>query len=309
MNKKIVYGLVIAVVIALIAYGVQVILSPNVQKEESVATLRIVASIYPLADVAKNIAGNRAVISTVTPAGTEPHDYEPTARDITEVYDADLFLFNGNGVDTWAEKIQGEMEGADKEVIRMADHVESLKNPEKEESSAYDPHFWLDPINVATEAKLITETLKRIDPAGSAYYNERNLQYQDRLTKLDQLYRDRLAHCEQREIITSHNAFNYLAKRYNLTTFFIAISPEEEPSPRDLAETAKIAKQKKISHIFFETLVSPKLSQTIASEVGVKTLELNPIEGFTDEQIASGRDYISQMESNLTNLTTALQCR
>ena len=110
--------------------------------------------------------------------------------------------------------------------------------------------------------------------------------------------------------MASHAAFGYLAERYNINVISIAgISPEEEPSPKRMAEIAQLAKQKNIKHIFFETLVSPKLSETIAREIGAETLVFNPLEGLTNEEIATGEDYISVMEKNLVNLRTALICK
>jgi zinc transport system substrate-binding protein len=130
------------------------------------------------------------------------------------------------------------------------------------------------------------------------------------LSELDEKYRIGLAECAIRDAVASHAAFGYLAKRYNLNMINIAgLSPKEEPSPRRMAEIAELARAKNIQYIFFETLVSPKLAETIAREIGAQTLVFNPIEGLTDQELAAGEDYISIMEKNLANLRTALRCR
>lgn len=273
--------------------------------------IQVVASFYPLADFAKNVGGDYVTVTNITPAGAEPHDYEPTPQDIAKAYNSKVFIFNGNGVDGWADKIQSDLEGKGVKVVKISDHLDSLKkNAQDEEGGQYDPHFWLDPVNVEKEADFIADALAQIDPAHKDAYNQNRDNFKKKLSDLDQEYKTGLTSCQLRTIVTSHNAFNYLANRYNLTTLYIlGLSPDEEPSPKAIADVANTAKQKGIKYIFFETLVSPKLSETIANEIGAKTLVLNPIEGLTDEEIAQGKNYISVMKDNLANLRTALQCQ
>lgn len=286
---------------------------PLIQTDQNLRdnNVKIVTSFYPLADFSKNVGGNLVTVTNITPAGAEPHDYEPTPQDIVKAYDAQLFVFNGNGVDTWAEKIQNDLEKKGVTALKMSDHINSLKNDaDNKENPGYDPHFWLNPANAAKEAEVIAAALTTIDPAHAAEYQQNSDDYQAKLAGLDQAYQNGLADCSYNEIVTSHNAFNYLANRYGLRTFHIlGLSPDEEPSPQVIAAVADIARQKNIKYIFFESLVSPKLSQTIANEIGAQTMELNPIEGLTDAEIAQGEDYIGKMEANLTNLRIALQCR
>jgi zinc transport system substrate-binding protein len=273
--------------------------------------IMVVTSFYPLYDFAKNVAGDHVEVINITPAGAEPHDYEPTPQDIAKIYKAKLFIFNGNGIDSWGDKIQSDVKNKGVEVLKISDHLESLKKnaPEKGKSNPYDPHFWLDPINATKETDLIADALIRIDDHQTEYNQNRN-NFKKRLADLDQEYTAALTHCRLREIVVSHNAFNYLSNRYNLTTLYISgLTPDEEPLPYRMAEIVTLVKQKNIKYIFFETLVSPKLAETIASEVGAKTLVLNPIEGLTAQEIAQGKNYISVMKDNLSNLRIALQCQ
>lgn len=130
------------------------------------------------------------------------------------------------------------------------------------------------------------------------------------LAHLDGEYIKGLATCEQREIVTTHNAFGYLARRYRFAVqYILGLSPEEDPSPQIIAQVADMAKAQRIGYIFFETLVSPKLAQTVATEIGAETLVLNPIEGLTDAEIRDGKNYMSVMRENLVNLRRALVCR
>ncbi len=263
--------------------------------------LSITTSIYPLWDLAKNISGEQALVTVITPLGVEPHEYEPTPGDIAKIYSSQLFIYNGNGVDSWAEKIATDIRAKGIPVLAMRSLVHSLGR---------DPHFWLDPSIVAQETNTVGETLRALDPKHADTYQKNGEQYENRLMALDAEYKKGLARCASKEIVTSHNAFQYLAHRYGLTSLFIlGLSPDEEPSAKSIADITRIAKQKKINAIFFETLISPKLSQTIAAEIGVETLVLNPIENITQEEFANGESYISLMKKNLNNLQIALTCQ
>jgi len=313
VNKSIitvVFGVVIAVAAA---YALRTgMFSQKIPADNLVRgnKISVVASFFPLANFAQNVGGDFVNVANITPAGAEPHDYEPTARDIAKVYDSKLFIINGNGLDTWGDKIQEDLRSKGVFIVKMADNLDSLKNNSPDENLPYDPHFWLNPVNVEKEVDAIAEALAKIDPDHKQAYNQNRDNYKKQLADLDREFKIGLSECRQHTIATSHNAFNYLASQYGLSTLYIlGLSPDAEPSPKDIAEVANIARQKNIKYIFFESLVSPKLSQTVANEIGAKTLELNPIEGFSDEEIANGKNYISQMKANLVNLKIALECK
>lgn len=271
--------------------------------------LQTTASFYPLAFLTERISGNLATITNVTPPGIEPHDFEPTSPDVAKIYGSKLFIFNGNGVDAWAEKLAPQLENYHVTVIKMSDRIESLK-PSSESEEGSDPHFWLDPINMSTQTDIIADALIQIDPANTEEYNKNRAALKLDLAELDTEYKNGLANCQLHEIVTSHNAFAYLAKRYNFNTFHIlGLSPEEDPSPKNIAEIIDVAKNKNIKYIFFETMASPKLSQTIAQEIGATTLVLHPIEGLSGEDISNNKDYLQLMRENLTNLRTAMLCK
>lgn len=272
--------------------------------------IQITTSFYPLFYTATQVGGDFVEVKNITPAGSEPHDYEPTPRDIASIYDSDLFIYNGNGLDAWADNIRTDLESRGVVVIKMSENFNALKSISESGIEEKDPHIWLDPINMQKEADLVASSLAKIDNSHVNEYGQNRDAFKQSLSELDQEYRDGLANCQLREIVTSHNAFNYLGNRYDFTSFYIlGFSLDEEPSPKKIAEIADLAKQKNIKYIFFETLVNPKLSQTIAAEIGANTLVLNPIEGLTDDEIAKGESYISVMKENLANLRTALVCQ
>lgn len=316
MNRRLHLSLLfvfIAIVIIGIGYGI----FTQRQSYTSItddSTVNIVASFYPLAHIAEQVTKNTpAHVSTVVPTGVEPHDFEPSAQDTARILSADLFLMNGAELEHWAEEITAKK-------FVMSNHVTLLplqeeddeheEDADEDEHGAFDPHFWLDPVIVQTEVTVIADELSRLFPEYETQYQQNAASYIAELQQLDTAYQNGLNTCQIREIIVSHDAFSYLGERYDIELHAIAgLSPEEEPSARHIAELSTLATEKGITHIFFETLVSPKLAETIATEIGAETLVLNPLEGLTDEEQAAGKTYISVMNENLQNLRTAMQCQ
>jgi len=155
----------------------------------------------------------------------------------------------------------------------------------------------------------INEGFDKADPANRAYYDQNAKGLDSSLDQLDAQYKAGLQSCQQKDIITSHAAFGYLGAQYGLTQVPISgLSPDAEPSNQQLAEVTDFARAHHVKYIFFESLVSPKLSDTIASEVGAKTLVLDPIEGLSNDNIQAGKNYFTVMQQNLKNLQLALAC-
>lgn len=289
----------LSVLILLLAVGAVVYVAIIARRTTPTSTgqLAVAASFYPLAEFAQQIGGDNVSVATITPPGSEPHDFEPSPQDLVAIYNAKVFVFNGSGLDAWAEKIAPDLLQKGIVVVKTTEQLS-------------DPHTWLDPVLAQREVNLVRDALKQVDSARAADYNQRAEAYVQQLVALDQLYREGLAHCTLHDVVASHAALSYLAKRYGLTVTSIAgLDPEAEPSAQKLGEIADLVRTKHIAYIFFETLVDPKLAQTIANETGAKTLVFNPIEGLTAKELAAGKTYLSIMQDNLVNLKLALQCR
>lgn len=291
--------------------------------------LSVVATFYPLAFLAQEIGGDRVIAENITPPGAEPHDYEPTPKDIEKLYGADVVLVNGSGLDAWAENQKASLEEKGVKVLVLSEGLELLLGedsgheeealPEEEsvhqegaehEESVYDPHVWLDPVLYGREGTVLAKTLRSVDPEDAPYFALRLQAFQQKITALDKDYRTGLQTCKQNTIFTSHQAFAYLAKRYGFDTLSISgLAPEAEPSPKRLADLAILAKEKDIKYVFFETLVSPRVAETLAQEIGASTLVFNPLEGLTDEDKEAGKDYFSIAGENLASLKLALECQ
>jgi zinc transport system substrate-binding protein len=255
----------------------------------------VVAAFYPLAYAAEEIGGDGVSVRNLTPPGAEPHDVELSARDVERIRSADVVLYLGSGFQPAFERA---VEGARGEAVDLLADVRLLE--ERRERKA-DPHVWLDPVRYRTMARRIAAAVDR--PGGDAEFVER-------LRALHAELRRGLARCERREIVTSHAAFGYLADRYRLEQIGITgVEPEGEPTARVLEGVIREVKTRGAKTVFFETLVSPKLAETVAREAGARTAVLNPIEGLTEEELERGETYFSLMRRNLEALRRALGCR
>jgi zinc transport system substrate-binding protein len=251
---------------------------------------QVVASFFPLAEAAR-IAGNGLVdVKDLVPAGAEPHDVEVTTKDVDALHDADLVLTMGHDFQPAIETVANQR--GDKSVA-LLDRLGITKN------EANDPHVWLDPVLMT---KLFQEVRKSL---GDKVNKSAADAYERRLRDLDDEFSNGLQNCERRTIVTAHDAFGYLARRYDLKQESIAgVDPEQEPSANRLSQLADLVRDQHVTTIFTEELVSPRVAETLAREANVKTAVLDPLESAD----ANGKDYLSRMRSNLAALQKALSC-
>ena len=264
----------------------------------------VVATVYPLWEFARQVAGTRADAVALVPPGVEPHDWEPSPRDVSLVQRATVFVHSGTGLDGWSRRLLAD--GKSQSIVVDASRGLSLIQA----GGATDPHVWLDPTLARAQVQAVEAGLARADPAGREIYAANACAYIARLDALDQAFTAGLGDCARREVLTSHAAFGYLARRYRLTELpMMGLSPEAEPNPADLAAIVKRARGLKVTHVFFEPLVSARLAETLGKEIGAQPLPLNPVEGVSKQEAEAGVGYIELMQANLTNLRTALGCR
>lgn len=269
----------------------------------TLGTIPVVATFYPLAYFAQVIGADHVVVTTIVPPGVEPHDFEPSARDTERVQQAKIFLTNGGDIDRWADSLKTLVSEKKGQVVAMNEVFADV-------DIAKDSHLWLDPVFAAREVRAIRDALVAADSEHAGSYEQNAEALTERLAKLDEQYSSGLGQCPTKEIIVSHNAFQFLQRRYGLSVYAIGgISPHEEPSAKALTELTILAKSKQIKTVFFETLASPKIAQTLANTVGAQTMELNPIEGVSLADQGQGQNYETVMEINLDHLKTALGCK
>jgi zinc transport system substrate-binding protein len=285
--------------------------------------VQVVASFYPLAEAATRVGGDRVEVTNLTPAGTEPHDLELTPDQVDDLEDADLVLYLGQGFQPAVAEIAEGRDGPSLDLLESVEleaggsealEAEEGAGDEGEEGEEHagsdlDPHFWLDPQRLSTAVGEVEAALADVAPDDAGTFASNAQAYEEQLAALDEELATGLASCERDQIVTSHAAFFYLADRYGLTQLPITgLSPEAEPDPARLDELADQIEAEGITTVFFETLVSPDIAETLARETGADTAVLNPIEGLTDEQVEAGDDYASVMRENLDALVDALGC-
>lgn len=326
MNKT--YALIgIAV---LIAGSLIVLFATRDMHEGSRSDLRVAASFYPIYYLATQIAGDKAEVFNVTPAGAEPHDFEPSASDWVQMAESAVLFVNGGDIDVWSKDASSQL-SSNTMVVTVAGSLMTLESEEHHhgeeegehheegeheegeheegEEHELDPHVWLSPRLMLSMAAVVRDGLIKADPSNADYYTSQAQILATKLSDLDTEFSSQLSQCKRKEFVTSHAAFGYLAQSYGLTQVPIAgISPEEEPSAQDIANVVKLIREKNITTVFSEPLVSPKFAETIAKETGARTVSLNPLEGLLKEDIAAGKDYVIEMRQNLENLKLALDC-
>ena len=300
--------------------------------------VNVVTTFYPIYEFTSEIGGEDANVINLLPTGVEPHDWTPRGQDIVNTSKAQLFFYNGAGLEGWVPDFLKGLDSETKvkaveiskgiDLITTAEddghdhggaaedehshegeeHAEEEHAEEAADAKHIDPHTWVSPKSALIMAGNIRDSLIEADPAHKAGYEERYEALIGKLKQLDEDFTTKLSAVPNKEIVVSHQAFGYLARDYGLDQHAImGLSPDAEPRAQDMLNLAKLVKEENIRYIFFEELVSDKLAKTLAGEAGVETLVLNPVEGLTKEQAEKGDDYFSLMQKNLQNLLLALQ--
>ena len=274
------------------------------------ATTSVVAAFYPLEYAARQTGGDAVTVTSLTPPGVEPHDLELTAAQVAEIAQADLVLYVKGFQPAVDEAVQ--QQAADRAIdvsagLTLLPGGEHADDPAADHAGeATDPHVWLDPANMATIGAVIAERLATLAPDSAATIEADATAFQQAMTDLDAEFTKALAQCASRDLVVSHEAFGYLADAYDFTQVGISgLSPEAEPSPARMREVADLVRANDVTTIYYETLVDPKVAQTIADEVGVQTAVLDPLEGLPE---GSTGDYASVMASNLATLVAGQSC-
>ncbi len=266
--------------------------------------VRVVASLFPLYDFARHIAGDKAEVSLLLPPGMEAHSFEPAPADILRINRADIFIYTGASMEPWVADI---LKGLDNRALLIIDASSGI-----ELSAGADPHIWLDFSYAQKMVDTILAGFLAKDPANRSLYLARARAYKAKLADLDEEFKKGLSHCAQRTFIHGgHFAFGYLAKRYNLTflSAYPGFAANTEPGPRDLVRLTRTMRLHGIRYVYCDRLVSPRIASVIAREAGAGLLLLNAAHNLTKEEMDQGLTFISIMERNLAQLKRGLECQ
>jgi zinc transport system substrate-binding protein len=266
------------------------------------ARIRVVTTFFPVADAVAALGGADVSVQNLTPPGAEPHDLELTPDDRDAIEDADLVVVLGGGFQPAIEDAADERDGP---TLALVDQLARSDRAR----ARRDPHLWLDPVQMRDLVRQLARALTARTPAAAGAIARRAAQYDEQLADLDADYRLGLADCARRVVVTAHDAFGWLARRYDLRVEGIAdLDPEAEPGPERIAALTDLVQRTGTTTVFTEDLVSEKVAATLAREAGVRTATLSPLEGLTERQLRRGADYFSVMRTNLERLRAALDC-
>ncbi|MGG5370552.1 metal ABC transporter substrate-binding protein [Enterococcus sp. AZ196] len=286
--------------------------------------IQVMTTFYPMYEFTKQVVGDKGDVELLIPAGTEPHDFEPSAKDLAKISDSDVFVYNSPELETWTDNLTDTidtkktaiiqasksitlMDGADHDHEEAHDDHDAKEHEEHEHDHDLDPHVWLDPVLAIKEVEAIRDQLSKKYPADKASFEKNAASYIDELKTLDKDYQTAFMDAKNKTFVTQHAAFGYLAKQYGLTQEAIAgISPDQEPSPSRLSELKHYVDDHQVKVIYFEENASSKVAETLSKETGVKLEVLNPLESLTEKQIKNGEDYVSVMRENLEALKESI---
>lgn len=278
---------------------------------------------YPMYEFTKQVVGDKGDVELLIPAGTEPHDFEPSAKDLAKISDSDVFVYNSPELETWTDNLTDTIDTKQTEIIQASKDIKLMEGTEHDHEEAHDhdtqeheehghsheldPHVWLDPALAIKEVETIRDQLSKKYPDDKAAFEKNAASYIDELKKLDEEFQTAFKDAKNKTFVTQHAAFGYLANQYGLTQEAIAgISPDQEPSPSRLSELKHYVDDNQVKVIYFEENASSKVAETLSKETGVKLEVLNPLESLTDKQIKDGEDYLSVMRENLTALKESI---
>ena len=289
--------------------------------------LRVITTLFPLYDFARNVGGDAAHVTLLLPPGLEPHSFEPKPGDVLRVNNADIFIYTGKEMEPWVENILKSIDSkkllvvnASKDIALLASigsghghgehgHGETVERQHAE--GRLDPHIWLDFARAQKMVENIRDGFISKEPSRKDVFTKNAAQYNARLSALDREFKAGLSDCRHHLFIHGgHFAFNYLAKRYNLD--YVSAyegSPDSEPSPRKIMELKKLVKDKGVKYIYYEELIMPRIAEVVARETGCELLFLHGAHNISKDDLEKGATFISLMEQNLANLRKGLECR
>lgn len=282
--------------------------------------LSVFTSFYAMYDFTKKIGGDKIDLANMIPSGIEPHDWEPSPSDIASLESADVFVYNGAGMESWVNKVLESLKSDRLIAVDTSKDLKLLESSHKDdeheendeghghEDLKYDPHVWLNPMNAKKQMEIIKDALIKADEVNKAYYEKNYLDNAEKLDDLNKEFKDAVADFKTKDIVVNHQAFGYLCNAYGLNQVAIeGLNAESEPTAAKMAEISEFVKKNNVKYIFSEELLSPKIADAIAKETGAHTAVLSPIEGIEEKDIQAGKDYISVMKENLEALKKALK--
>ncbi len=293
----------------------------------SKTAIQAVATTSIIADLVKNVGGERVAVRAILPAGADPHTYAPAPNDVQGVAEADILFENGGGLEEWLSELTRNAGGERPTIVvsrgitmlpggeaeHGADEHANTEAAHEDEAGAQsgDPHMWFDVQNTMRYVENIRDGLKQVDPSGAEVYDANATAYLEQLRQLDQELLERVGPipAERRKLLTNHDTFGYFAKRHGFTivgSVFEGISTEEEPSAQQIAELVRTIETENVPAIFTENTVNPRLAEQVGAEAGIKVVT-NLYTDALGEPGSEGDTYVKMMRFNTEQIVSALK--
>ncbi len=265
--------------------------------------INVVVSFNPMKELTEAIAKDKAKITVMIPKGVEAHDFEPKPKDMAALNDCKIFIYNGLGMEPWAENALKTINNSNLitvEASKGCNLIENKKEEEIKEHGQYDPHLWLSLKEAKVEANNIKEALIKADSENKDFYEKNFKEFSDNLDKLQNEYENKFKEIKNRNFVTGHAAFAYLCRDFKLEQNSVEdVFAEGEATTAKMKELVDYCKENNIKTIFMEEMASPKVSETIAKEVGGKIEVINTLE--------SEGNYIETMKENYDKIYNSLK--
>ncbi|MCH5297437.1 MAG: zinc ABC transporter substrate-binding protein [Ruminococcus sp.] len=309
--KRIISLILTFAITILSAFSISGCSNANLNEENDTGKLRIVATIFPYYEFARNIAGDKADVKMLLSPGNEPHSYDPSPSDIVAIENCDIFIYNGGESDEWVEGVLDSLQNSNLRILKMMDYVDALNEQETDHTSGdeLDEHIWTSIRNAQKLSKIISETLKQIDAENSDYYSDNELIYTEMLSNLDNQIMSIVKNASKNTVVFGDRfPFLYFVNDYGLSyeCAFPGCSSETEPSISTVTRLIDFVREDKIPVVFYLEFSNGKTADLIAEDTGAETLEFCSCHNVTKEQFESGVSYISLMQQNAKNLEEAL---
>ncbi|MGX6962223.1 metal ABC transporter substrate-binding protein [Vagococcus xieshaowenii] len=293
--------------------------------------LKVVTTFYPVYDFTKSIVGDKGEVSMLLSGEIEPHDYEPSAKDIAKIQSADIFVYSSEEMETWVSSVLANIDTDKTKVVEASKGIDFLEEAEEHEHAQeadshehedehdhevedheghhheVDPHVWLSPLLAKKQVATITKGLIEVDEKNSDFYQANADSFKTRLDDLDHDFHAAFQDATNKTFVTQHAAFGYLANEYGLDQVSIAgLTPDIEPSPKQLAALQDFVKESHVHYIYVEQSGSSKYADTISKATGADVLTLSTLETVSSKDIEDGKDYFSIMNDNLDALKQSI---
>ncbi len=291
------------------------------EKQETTADGKLViyTTLYPLEYFANRIGGDDVQAKSIIPPGSDAHSFEPTTRTMTKLAEADLFIYNGAGMEGFAEAAKETLQNEDVTVLESAQGIhldetqeEHEAHENKESHAGHDhgdvnPHIWIDPILAIEQAENIKKTLINLSPEKKETFETNFEALKKDLLKIDESFQEMVENVPKKEFLISHDAYSYWEKRYGLEQLSVSgLSPSQEPTQKQLEDIIQTAKDHHLTYMLFEQNATPKPAKAVQHELGLKTLRIHNLSVLTEEDIENDETYLTLMEKNIETLREAL---